>query len=177
MLQALIPSKMRLKLLLKFFLNSHTESYLRNLETEFGDSTNSIRLELNHMEKAGLLTSHSEGNKKLFRANTSHPLFPEINSILLKYIGLDQIIDKVIKNLGNVQSVYLTGSFARGIDSPIIDLMFTGEDINKEYLLELVVKAEKLIQRKIRFVVFSKDEIVTFFAIHTKEKALLLWEA
>ncbi len=177
MLQALIPSKMRLKLLLKFFLNTSTESYLRNLEAEFGDSSNAIRQELNNLEKAGLLESRSGGNKKFFRANTSHPLFPELHNIIMKYVGIDQIIDRVVSGLGSVHRVYLTGSFARGTDSQIIDLIFTGKKINREYLLELVEKSEKLIQRKIRFVVFTDEEIKTFFESNPKEKILLLWEA
>ena len=106
MLDALITSKTRIKLLLKFFLNSSSESYLRNLEDEFGESTNSIRLELNKFEKAGLLNSRSSGNKKLFRANTSHPLYPEIHNLLLKHLGFDQIIDKVVNNLGDVEKVF-----------------------------------------------------------------------
>ena len=53
MIETLISSKTRIKLLLKFFLNSNTTAYLRGLEEEFGESTNSIRLELNRFEKAG----------------------------------------------------------------------------------------------------------------------------
>jgi hypothetical protein len=49
MLQALITSRTRIKLLLKFFLNSSNTSYLRDLAAEFGESTNAIRLELNHL--------------------------------------------------------------------------------------------------------------------------------
>jgi len=63
MLDTLITSKTRIKLLLKFFLNSNASSYLRNLEGEFGESTNGIRLELNKFEKAGLLQSQVSGNK------------------------------------------------------------------------------------------------------------------
>ena len=92
MLDTLITSKTRIKLLLKFFLNSNSRSYLRNLETEFGESTNAIRLELNKFEKAGLLKTELDGNKKYFRANTNHPLYNDINSILLKQIGFDKII-------------------------------------------------------------------------------------
>ena len=55
MLDSIITSKTRIKLLLKFFLNSETKSYLRNLEQEFGESTNGIRVELNRLEGAGLL--------------------------------------------------------------------------------------------------------------------------
>ena len=69
MLDTLISSKTRVKLLLKFFLNSNTRSYLRSLETEFGESTNAIRIEINRFEQAGMLSSELVGNKKMFRAN------------------------------------------------------------------------------------------------------------
>ena len=69
MLETLISSKTRIKLLLKFFLNGNTRSHLRALETEFRESSNAIRLELNRFEDAGMLVSNSEGNKKLFQAN------------------------------------------------------------------------------------------------------------
>ncbi|MFN5884991.1 MAG: ArsR family transcriptional regulator, partial [Bacteroidota bacterium] len=127
-------SKTRIKLLLKFFLNGNTSSYLRNLESEFGESSNAIRLELNKFEEAGLLNTSLEGNKKLFKANTKHPLFMDIRSILMKYTGLDQIVDEVIQKLGDVELVYLCGDLAQGINSSIIDLILIGE-INKTYLL------------------------------------------
>src|SRR5512138_2556280 len=103
MLDTLITSKTRVKLLLKFFLNSNSRSYLRNLETEFGESTNAIRLELNRFEKAGLLISGMEQNRKVFRANTRHPLYPDINNLIRKYVGFDQIIDKVVQNIGGLE--------------------------------------------------------------------------
>ena len=52
-LDTLITSRTRVKLLMKFFLNSRTTSYLRDLENEFDESTNAIRVELNRFEKAG----------------------------------------------------------------------------------------------------------------------------
>ena len=69
MIETLISSKTRVKLLMKFFLNSNNIAYLRNLEEEFQESTNGIRLELNKFEKAGFLDSFSKGNKKLFKVN------------------------------------------------------------------------------------------------------------
>jgi len=149
MLETLITSKTRVKLLMKFFLNANAESYLRNLESEFGDSTNGIRLELNKFEEAGMLKSEFKGNKKFFKANTNHPLFPEIHNIILKHIGIDKILDEVIKNIGNLGKVFLVGDFAKGKDSAIIDLVFVGDDINKSYLLKIINKAETLIKRKI----------------------------
>lgn len=177
MLEALITSKTRLKLLLKFFLNSSNTAYLRGLEPEFGESTNAIRVELNRFEKAELLTSKLQGNKKYYQANTSHPLFPEIHKLLLKHIGLDKIIDKVIKKLGHLSEVYLVGELAKGKNSKVIDLWFVGENLDKNYLMNLVVKAEELINRKIRYIILDNKERNEFLKNKSKSELLLVWKA
>ena len=175
MIETLISSKTRIKLLLKFFLNSKATSYLRGLEAEFGESSNAIRVELNRFEKAGMLTSTLQGNKKYFQANTSHPLFEDTHNIILKYIGFDKIIDSVIENLGDVKRVYVTGAFAKGMDNGVIDLVLVG-DINKSYLIELIEKVEKLIPRKVRYIVYSDQEMIELDWEKLNEQALLLWE-
>lgn len=174
MLTTLISSKTRVKLLLKFFLNSDTTAYLRSLEAEFGESSNGIRVELNKFEEAGMLSSMMKGNKKIFQANTSHPLFNEIHSIILKYIGIDQIVEKVVERLGDVEKVYLVGQFAKGIDSKIIDLVFLG-DVDKNYLVELVEKVEEVINRKVRYLVYNSTDKFKQDWSSLDTKPLLLW--
>ena len=177
MLETLITSKTRIKLLLKFFLNSNSSSYLRGLESEFGESTNAIRLELNRFEDAGLLSTSIQGNKKMFQANTQHPLFGEIHNLLLKHIGFDQIIDKIINKLGDLKMVFVVGDFAKGKDSQIIDLLFVGDSIDREYLTRLVERSEKLISRKIRSLIYTSGEFNNEFRSDTnKEEMLLLWK-
>jgi hypothetical protein len=177
MLDTLITSKTRLKLILKFFLNSSASAHLRNLETEFGESTNAIRLELNKFESAGLLKSEMKGNKKVFHANTGHPLYSDIHSILMKTIGFDQIIDRVLTRIGNVDLAFVTGDFARGIDTSIIDLVLVGKEINKEYLLKLATRTEEMISRKIRYVVFLPEEFEKYRKNMTDREILLIWKA
>ncbi len=149
-------------------------AYLRGLEQEFGESSNAIRVELNRLEQAGMLTSENEGNKKFYQANVNHPLFNEVRSILMKHVGISQIIEDVIKKLGNVKQVYLVGSFARGIDSTIIDLMLIGE-IKKEYLYKLSDKVEKIINRKIRTIVYSVNEYDKLEKDKLPVEPILLW--
>ena len=136
MIDSLITSKTRVKLLLKFFLNPENRSYLRELADEFGESTNSVRVELNRLTDAGLLESHDEGRTKLYKANTKHPLFSEIRAIVTKTLGIDQLVDQVIKRLGNVELAFITGDYANGIDSGLIDLVLVGE-IDRAYLQSL----------------------------------------
>lgn len=176
MLGTLITSKTRIKLLLKFFLNANNTGYLKNLEQEFEDSSNGIRVELNKFEEAGLLNSENIGNKKVFKANTKHPLFKDIHSIILKYTGIDTIIEHVISRLGQVSEVYLVGSLAKGLDNNIIDLVFVG-NLNKEYLKSLIAKFEELIpNRKVVYNVYDE----TFFKLNKNElldaHSLLIWK-
>ena len=174
MIETLISSKTRIKLLLKFFLNSNTTAYLRSLESEFGDSTNSIRVELNRLEKAGMLESFLKGNKKIFKANTGHPLFGEIHNILLKHIGVDKIIENVVERLGEIEKVYLVGDFSKGKNSKIIDLILIGK-IDKNYLIRLIDKAEKMVNRKIRYLIFEDENNFKSYSEDQSIDPLLLW--
>lgn len=174
MIESLITSKTRIKLLLKFFLNSQTKSYLRSLETEFGESTNSIRVELNRLESAGLLSASTEGNKKMFFANTKHPLFYDIHSILKKFIGVDQIIDQITSQIGDLQAAFLTGDFAIGKDSNIIDLALVGDHLDRPFIDALVEKAEKFIHRRIKYLILTPEEMKQFYC---DKPVLLIWRA
>jgi predicted nucleotidyltransferase len=177
MLEALITSKTRIKLLLKFFLNSNNTGYLRSLEPEFGESTNAIRQELNRFENAGLLHSVMDGKKKIFQANTSHPLFPELHSLLMKYVGLDKVIERVILNLGMLEEVYLVGELAKGNNSPEIDLWFVGEKLDEKYLESLTIKAKDFIHRRLNYEVLSSKELDDKMVGKNKNDLLLLWKA
>ncbi|MEY2916712.1 MAG: hypothetical protein RIS73_426 [Bacteroidota bacterium] len=174
MIEALISSKTRIKLLLKFFLNSSNSAYLRGLEEEFGESSNAIRLELNKLEEVGMITSDIRGNKKYFKANVKHPLFFDLNSIIKKYVGIDTIIENVISQLGEVEKVYLTGEFAKGLSNHIIDLELIGK-VNINYLTALIEKAELLINRKIRYVLYSPAEYAAINDADTGYEKLLIW--
>lgn len=174
MLDSLITSKTRLKLLLKFFLNKENTSYLRNLENEFGESTNAIRLELNRFESAGLLTTEHIGNKKYFRANSKHPLFPDINNILRKTIGIDRIVEHVTSNIGDLKETFLIGDLALGKESNVIDLLLVGDKIDRSFVTNLVEKAEKHVSRKIRFLILSEYEKQEYLK---NNPALLIWNA
>lgn len=157
MLETLISSRTRIKLLLRLFLNPGTTAYLRGLAEEFDESTNSVRVELNRFEEADMLVSESKGNKKLYKANKQHPLFKDIHNLLLKYIGVDRIIEVIIERMGKLEKAYLAGDYANGRDSGIIDLVFVGE-VDKNYIMEMVAKAEHMIHKKVRFIIYDPVE-------------------
>jgi DNA-binding PadR family transcriptional regulator len=94
MLNSLITSHTRIRLLLKFFMDGSTKAHLRGLGSEFGESTNGIRVELNRLEKAGLLVSSRSGNKKIYQANPGHPMFEDIHNMIVKESLEGKIKDK-----------------------------------------------------------------------------------
>jgi len=176
MLASLVTSQTRIKLLKKFFLNSSTKAHLRGLESEFGESSNAIRVELNRFEGAGLLHSLRDGNKKIYQANSRHPLYNDIHSIILKETGIDRVIEKVIHRLGTLLCVYLTGDFARGKDSQVIELILVGAGIDREYLARKIVQAEEMVGRKVSYIVLEPDEAANHLAHFKASDLLPLWK-
>ena len=174
MLDSLITSRTRISLLLKFFLNSGTKAYLRELAKELGESTNSIRIELNRLTAAKLLQSEPDGRTILYSANKDHALFSDIESIVRKYVGIDRIAVTLVEQLGYVEQAYITGDYAEGKDSGLIDLVIIGV-VDQEVLRRLTLKTESIISRKIRVLVLEKDESESLSSLLNLRKAYLLW--
>ena len=174
MLDTLITSKTRVKLLMKFFLNPDTRAYLRELALEFGESTNSIRVELNRLSDAKLLSSESSGRTIQYQANVNHALFSEIRSLVQKYMGIDQVVEKLIKKFGKIEAAYLIADYARGADSGLIDIVVVG-NVNILELNRISKKTEKTISRKIRSLVIDKNELRGLWDQLNMDHALLIW--
>ena len=166
MLESLITSKTRLRLLIKFFVNITNKSYLNSLAHEFGESTNSVRKELNNLSSAGYLIKQTHKNKIFYRANTTHPLFKTLQQIVHKHLGIEKIVETVYSRIGDVNKVVLLGDYAKGIDSGIIEVLIVGDDIDKKYLEQISPKIEKIINRKVNFFIsnkmLSQDSLVVF---------------
>jgi len=174
MLGTLITSKTRVKLLLKFFLNPETRAYLRELSTEFGESTNAIRVELNRLTEAKLLEKGSNGRMVMYHANTKHSFFKDIQKVVKKYIGIDTLAEELIAKLGDVQAAYVIGDYAKGMDTGLIDLVIVG-NINETKLKEMTKKTEKLINRKIRTLVLNNSEFLDLVKNLDIKHSLYIW--
>ena len=169
MLESLITSKTRLRLLVKFFVNSKTRSHLRGLADEFGESTNAIRKELNNLTQAGFLVKESDKNKIAYKANVTHPFFSNIQDIIRKYLGLDKLLEQILERMGEVSQVILVGDLSKGIDSGKIDVVVTGDNLNESYILNLSNKIEEMIERKVVLTLLSDRMVSTGLVLFDKE--------
>ena len=156
MLNSLITSKTRLRMLIKFFVSAANNGYLNGLATEFNESTNSIRKELNNLSEAGYLLKSKENNKVIYNANTSHPMFDVLQKIVRQHLGLEEIVETVIGRIGEIDQIALTGDYARGIDSGKIEIIINGSKVNSEYLENIKEKIKKKIGRELSFILNQK---------------------
>ena len=176
MLDTLITSKTRVKLLMKFFLNPGTRAYLRELASEFNESTNSVRVELNRLAEAKIIFAENVGRTIKYQANTEHSLFNELQALVRKYSGVDKLIEILISKIGHVKTAYLVGDYAQGIDSGLIDIILIGQ-INIVELDRIAERRGKDISRKIRPMVVTEKELRSLWEQLNMEHALLIWGA
>ena len=151
MLETLITSKTRIRILVKFFINAANNGHLRGLADEMNESTNAIRKELNTLTDAGYLEKKAIQNRVSYKANTSHPLFATLQKIVFQHIGLDAIVEMILDRMGKVKEVVVIGDYANGIDSGKIEVIVVGEELNTDYIEQLAIKIEKEIKRKVQF--------------------------
>ena len=156
MLNQLITSKTRLRLLIKFFISQANRGYLNGLASEFKESTNSIRKELNHLSEAGYLEKYKDNNKVAYKANTNHPMFDILQKVVFKHLGLEEIIEHVLAQMGEVLQIHLIGDYAKGLDTGNIEVLLIGEQLNTAYIAQLEEKIEKLIERKVQFIISNR---------------------
>ncbi len=158
MLETLITSKTRLRILVKFFINSANDGYLRGLSQEMHESTNAIRKELNNLEEAGYLQKVADKNRISYKANTNHPLFKTLKKIIFQHIGFDSLVTMVLERMGAVKKIVVIGDYAKGIDSGVIEVIILGDTLNLEYIELLAIKIEKEIKRKVQFFTTYQSE-------------------
>ena len=81
-----------------------------------GESSNAIRKELNHHHDAGYLEKVKSNNKVEYRANVKHPLFGILQKVVLKHLGLEDLVETVLDRMGHVKQIILVGDYAKGDD-------------------------------------------------------------
>jgi predicted transcriptional regulator len=160
----------------RFFFNPKMRSYLRELANEFGISTNSVREELNQLTRTKLLKSEKNGRQVFYMANEAHPLFPELKSMVSKVMGIDQVIEGVVNQLGSIELAYLIDDYAEGKDTGIIDLVLVG-DIDQNHLNYLIERTEQYIKRKVRSLVLNRQEYEKLLPELRKRPRVLVWQA
>jgi len=159
MLEALISSKVRVKLLTLFLLNPESEFYVREIVRMTGENINGVRRELANLESFGLLIGRRRGNQQYFTVNRDFFLYTDLQQLVLKTEGVARVIRENLSSLQNIECMFVYGSFAKGTAGgrSDIDLFIVG-DVNEEVLIPLVHTGERAINREINYTLMRGSE-------------------
>ena len=126
-LSDILSSRVRAEIFRLLFGLDEKELHLREVERQAGLSLATIRQDMQKLVKLDLVTTRRDGNRLYYRANTEHPLYPDIRNLVLKTAGLVEILKGVLDREG-VKVAFVFGSLAsrREKAASDVDLMVIG---------------------------------------------------
>jgi predicted nucleotidyltransferase len=160
LLEDLIISRVRVKMLSLFLNNPATIYHVREVVRQVGEEINAVRRELAHLEKAGMLAKEQRANRLFYHFRKDYPLYFELMELIGKTTGLGWDIVKNRTKLGKIKFAMLSGRFLRGLphkSSSDVDLLIVGSVVLPE--LATYVKAEEVKkERELNYTVMSEEE-------------------
>ena len=161
MLEALISSRTRVKLLTLFLLNPEKEYYVREIVRMTQENYNAVRRELANLDTFGLITGQKRGNQQYYAVNRSFFLYDELQKIVMKTEGAAAIIGDALAQLSGIECMFIYGSFARGTAGvkSDIDLFIVG-DIDESVLIPRIHASEQAINREINYTLMQGREFL-----------------
>ncbi len=160
MLEALLGSKLRSKVLGWLFSHPDERYFVRQLTNLVKEDSTNMSRELARLEKAGILVSTTEGKQKYYQVNRQSPLFNELRGLIIKTSGLADGLREVLAPLADqIASAFVYGSMASGEANSAsdIDLMVVG-DIDEMALHKAISQAENKLARPVNYRLMSQRE-------------------
>jgi predicted nucleotidyltransferase len=126
-LSGILSSRVRAEIFRLLFGLNEKELHMREMERQAALSLGTIRQDLQKLVKLDLVKARRDGNRLYYRANTDHPLFPEIRNLVLKTAGLVEVIKSALDREG-IEVAFIFGSLARSKEraESDVDLMVIG---------------------------------------------------
>jgi len=161
MLEDLIVSKVRTKLLWLFFSNPQEIYYVRDLVRKVGEEINATRRELAHLEQSGILKKEPRGNRLYYWLNKNYLFFPDLLAIVAKETGLGAEIIKNKNRLGKVDFCLFSRKFVERKErkEDEVDILVVGEIVMAE-LASLIRGEEERRGKEINYTVMTNEEFI-----------------
>lgn len=170
MLKKIFGSGARVKLFRQFLMHPTEEFYIRELTRLLDEQINSLRRELENLEKIGMLRSKERNRKKYYQINQYFPLLHELTSVVRKTDETNQEFLKKVSQLGNVDLLVLSGAFL-GREDMDADLFLVG-NVGKEALQEFLDKFFE--GKELRFVTMTREDFLYRLTLKDKFVQALL---
>lgn len=160
MIDKLFSSKARVEILKLFLFNPNNSFYQRQISRLTRQSIRGVQRELEKLQKIALIEKSVQGNRVYYKINKGCPIFEELKSILLKSVGIAEVLKGRLKN-SEIKIAFIYGSYAKGQESlqSDIDLMVIG-DVSSKKLSGILSKPKKELMREINYAAFSPQEFI-----------------
>ncbi len=158
-LEKLFGSKVRLRLLRFFLLNSQNEYTFNEIVNKNKINKKESRSELNNLVKIKFLKSHRKGRFKYYKINLQFSFYPELESLLVKsnIFPQSKSLGK-IKNIGNVKLAIISGIFLNYPKSRA-DLLIVADNVSRKKLNNVIANLEAEIGKEIGYMLLSTEEL------------------
>lgn len=159
-LAKLFLSEIRAELLRLFFGLGARKLYRAEIIGELRFAGGSVEEELEKLVRLELLLTTKDGNRRYYEVNEAHPLYPELRGIVLKTVGLRDVLAEAVPTKG-VTFAFVFGSLAARSETGAsdVDLMVIGTAGHRALASGLRAAAERL-GREINSHFFREDEFI-----------------
>lgn len=157
-LNQIISSQARSEIFRLLFGVQTAPLHLREIQRQSKLAASTIQAELRKLTALELVTARVDGNRTYFAANRTHPLFPEIQGLVLKTVGLADVLQEALLNQ-QIQLAFVFGSMAARNEKAVsdIDLMVLGS-LGLRKLSSLLSGASERLGREINPHVMTVSE-------------------
>lgn len=161
MLQHIIPSETRRKILEFFFHHPDENYYLRRVVREIDKEVNAVKRELDILTEEKLLTREKRLNKIFYTLNRNYQFYDEFMRIFTKTSFLADLIYKSGSKIGKVKFIAISSKFPQNIliKENEIYILFVGVIVVPE-IESIMTDAEKNYGRPINYTAMTEDEFI-----------------
>ena len=158
--------KIRSQILALLLTHPDEPYYLREVARRIAASPGTVQRELEWLTQLGLLRKTIRGPHTYYQADASHPLFPELQRLMVKTAGAGDIIRRaLLPSQTDIRVAFLYGSFASGEirGRSDIDLLIIG-NVSFSRIAEALSSAQQELGREINPAVYSEEEFAAKLA-------------
>ena len=116
-------SKVQQRVLALIFGHPERSFYTSEIVKRIQSGTGAVERELSRLQRSGLVCVERIGNQKHFRANRASPIFRELQSLVVKTVGLIEPLREALQPYSNkIKAAFVFGSVAKGTDTAQSDI-------------------------------------------------------
>lgn len=159
-LPSILFGKTRRAVLAVLFSRIDEPFYLRQLSRITGIRMGSLQWELKQLTEGGIINRTTRGHQVYYQANKECPIFNELKSIVIKTVGIGDILRNALTPIADrIAVAFIYGSFATGKERPgsDIDVLIVG-DVTFSEVVNALQEAQNTIGREINPTVYPVKE-------------------